>query len=482
MALWQPLFQGLQSSRTIQEVCFQTLTAVGVVALGQSLSLMKSLRKLILDEPVMTKLGAQTLATGIGESTLEALFINLGDGTNRGSRIGQILSKGMPRIGRILCKGIVASQTIQELVFQPACLEHMIDLGDALPLMKSLRKLGLGTLLTVPRIQALGKAIGLTANLESLTIWHDPEQDQSRWYCEMLYDALSVNKSLTTLTLLRIPVRGYDFARLSQGLSRNASITSLLLDSDIITENSINLLFSQGLRRNTTLTQLKFQNCSNCDEIIRGLDLHWPTDSPIHSLSLKASDESRSFDVRTLCRVVAEHPTLYELEISTASRHTAGRSGYELLRFIGEDLPNQQHLTHVNLSTCARWNTYPPPAEAQEQTRARLEAGRALVESIKNIFHIQYLNVQGNEFPSDIEHDIAYYTGLNRTGRSLLSANGGGVAASVWSVLLAKCQRQNEISHSLTFFHLREQPHLVQLRSTPALSSSRGKRTRSDEE
>jgi hypothetical protein len=471
MKLWQPLYQGLQSSRTIQELRCKRLPIKAVLGLGQNLPLMKSLRKLVLDEPIMTEAAAQGLATGMARSTLEALAITLDSMADE------------PTIGRILYQGIILSQTIQEFALESARMEHIVDLGEALPLMKRLRKLcldGYSLQMTEPGGQALTRGI-CQSNLECLTIWHSTEQNQSELYRRLLFDVLRENKSITTLELMRIPGPGlgYDFTLLSEGLRRNTSITSLLLDSESFLERNIELLFSRGLRHNTTLTELKFQKCGNCNDMFRWLEVHWPVDSSIDSLSFKVTNLETMFDARPLLRVVAGHPVLRKLELSTLSDTYADHTGYDVLTIIGEGLFNQQHLTDVNLSSCA---FFAPDNLNDEDTkgryeRARLAAGQALIEGMQNNPHIQNLNVQGNGFATHVEHDISYYAFLNRNGRFLLSAN-DGVATSVWPTILAKCQRQHEISQSLTFFYLREQPHLVQPSSTPTNNA----RPRSDEE
>jgi hypothetical protein len=355
-------------------------------------------------------------------------------------------------------------------------VEHIIGLGDALPLMKSLRKLVLNRLsLNEPGVQALGRGI-CKSDLKSLTIWHSLERRQN----QVLRDAICKSKSITTLELMLIPVNDYDFTLLAEGMHHNTSITSLLLDSEVISERNIKVLFVQGLRHNTTLTHLKFQNCRNCNAIFRWMDVHWHAESSIRSLSFHVSRIIESFDAQTLLRAVAKHPAMRELELNNIFDSVVGNTGYDVLTIIGEELPNQQHLTHLNLSSCACWVTVDGATflETQIQERARLSAGRALILGMQNNLQIQEINVQGNDFSSIVEHEIGYYASLNR---ALLSVN-RGLPVSVWSMMLIKCQRQDEFNHNRTFFCLREQPHMVQPDGTTSTNASRRKRARSNED
>jgi hypothetical protein len=466
MLLWQALYQGLQASRSIQELCFKNLTIDAAEGLGQSLPLIQSLRKLVLDNPIMTEASAHSIAGAISHSTLESLTLNLGAIAEE--------EEDIPTVRQILYQGIIASQTIRELSFESVRVEHIIGLGDALPLMKSLRKLDLNIVsLNEPGVQALGRGI-CKSDLKSLIIRNSCRSRHN----QLLYDVLRRSNSITTLELR--PANHYDFTHLAEGMRHNTAITSLLLGSDYISKRNITLLFAQGLRHNTTLTHLKFQNCRNLNVLFRLMDVHWHAESAVCSLSFHVSRLFGSFDARTLLRAVAKHPAMRELELSNSFDFVLGKTGYDVLKIIGEELPNQQHLTHVNLSGCACWVTVDNATflETQLQERARLSAGRALILGMQNNLHIQQINVQGNDFSSIVEHEIGYYASLNR---ALLFVN-RGLPVSVWSMMLIKCQRQDEFNHSRTFFCLREQPHIVQPLGTTSTNTSGRKRARSDED
>jgi hypothetical protein len=115
--------------------------------LGRALVENTHLRALALSQAVLSEADAGALSEGISQSKLESLAISC--------------KVQVPeRIWSIVYQGIQASQTIQKLSFGQVPVDAVVSLGNALPLMMSLRALFFKCLtLTEPGAQALGRGI-----------------------------------------------------------------------------------------------------------------------------------------------------------------------------------------------------------------------------------------------------------------------------------------------------------------------------------
>jgi hypothetical protein len=473
--IWKILNDGLPL-RTVLEVKFESLADPEIVHGWEDILTIPSLRKLTLDRLFLTEPQAQSLAKGIRESKLESLTISLHAATTKTPHQDKTQTKGLRLLAWwiFLNQGLKKSHTIQEFTFRTdyACVEELVGLAHALPMMHSLRTLVWDGMDVTERVaRALAKGIG-QSQLTSLTIklpkrFHRNVMMRSKRgkpCVSMLGKVLAAaaqhgyhpTSSLTKIELMHCDLdRG--MISLANGLaSKNAMVTSLVLEDCWLGDRAVQILFSQGLRHNTTLTYLKFKRCELGDREVQSIVDNWHADSAIQSLSLQAC--VKPCVAQTLLGAVAKHPALQELEFINGCDLL---NSYEALRIMGNELVHQPYLTRVSLLSCRCSGHNMTPVES---TKARDEAGQALIHSVQQNHRIQRLNVEGNFFPNHVMQEIEFYAGLNRTGQYLLSTH-HGLASTVWCFILAQCQKQQkQVAASLTYYYLREQPYLVMQR------------------
>jgi hypothetical protein len=330
---------------------------------------------------------------------------------------------------------------------------HM-DMGQAFGQSTHLGELVLDPFLAVddPMARCLLATGICSSKIHSLTIRcsnQEPTRIQhhqdSQHLAEMVSIILTDNKSLTKLELCAAVIGEDDMTTLSEGLCRNAYLINLVFNECDIGDGGVGLtiLFRQGLQTNTSLTQLTVTECRVDDVGIQGLVEHWHPESPIQSLGLPNNSLGPT-GAQWLFRAAQQHPALQTLDISGH-----GTIGFEALRNIGNDLPNQHYLTSINLFGCVDSRPF--------DLKWPLAAHRALLKGLYNNLHIQEINVSGNGFPPGREGEIEFYLCRNTSGGNILLSN--RVSASLWCYFFQTCQF-HDLGASLLFFYLREQSSL----------------------
>jgi hypothetical protein len=218
-------------------------------------------------------------------------------------------------------------------------------------------------------------------------------------------------------------------------------------------------LLAHGLRCNLSVTTLRLTGCKIDDECLAVFLELWQPDSPIRKLCFHNNHISGR-GVLLLLRAVAGHPAMQEVSL-WGNRNI----GYDGLIMIGDELRHQTNVTKVNVRECARWIEYPNPdsSEARAQDKAFAQAGRSLLEGVKQNVNIKEMDASMQQLPLDVENEIDFYANLNKMGRYLLSTD-HGLASTVWCNILAKCQSKSIIRNkeSLVYFFLCAEPSLVQ--------------------
>lgn len=452
--IWNILCQGLRSP-TVQEMQLQSMPWVEIAGLGMLLSSLPSLRKLRLESLILfDEQRARSLAKGLRESKLECLFVSqpyIPDPAQRQSKLHDTIWK------ILIHDGIKSIQSLDELIFQRASTDQVIELSNGFHGMKSLRKLGLEyTNLSETSATALAKGIIRQSKLESLSFKQHPTEVCSGLYGQVLLEILPSSTSLTKLELLNLPLENNAIfiTLLAKGICQNSSVQSLVLGGLGINAPWIQILFEQGLQHNGTLTKLAFHQCPFDVNMILSMEKHWPLNSPISTLCLHTTTINHC-GIQALFGIVSRHPALKELELNGMTH-----LGYESLSMIGKGLVHQPYLTSITLCGCSTGERHDVAVHARAHATARCLAVQALLEGIQKNLRLQHVNVRGNSFPPKVERAIEFRAGINRMGRYLLTTN-HGLATSIWCFILAKCQQQRELAASLTYYHLHEQPHLM---------------------
>ncbi len=245
---------------------------------------------------------------------------------------------------------------------------------------------------------------------------------------------------------------------LAQALRHNVSIKTLVIEQcDGIGDSGLAMLFAEGLFQSISLTHLTLQDCAITDRGVSLLAEHWPTDSLIQHLSLR-NNLIGADGMRSLLQAVRDHGAIRSLDVGGNS------ISYEGLQMLGEELANLQfHLTHIELDDCFTWTHHKDALSdlALAQDRARSQAQESLLEGIRRNWGIHRLGVDRNGFDSSIECSVKWYAGLNRNGRDILCSH-HEFAPTIWCHVLSRCQAEQELGASLMFYHLKEQPALVQ--------------------
>jgi hypothetical protein len=477
--VWRTFFSGL-SSQTLHELHVNLFSPEAITGLSKALPLMKSLRRLVLNQML------QSLT--VGTSTRTATEEN---------------------VWKILFEGLKSSKNIKELVLPFLPVEGISYLGDALPSMQSIRTLSLTDLvlskqaaLALSRGINASKLINLYVNVSikeeveargqilqilfqgiaktkiELTVNPFPmvvergryivlqvatSEFHSRLYsecAEQLLEALIGCKMLTkmVLPLDLLEERPSCFGLLAKCLQNNTSASSLVLKRPRHSANKVlEVLFAEVLYHNLSVTQLALDSCGIDDAGVSLLVELWRPDSPIEYLSLR-SNEIGATGAQLLTRSIRDHSAMQRLDLS--NNYLIGHDG---LRLVGDELFHPPHrLTHVLLDNCITWTHYKDSLcrSAQDQESARCRARDTLLEVIMQNVQLHVLSVLGNALSSNTEREISFYGSLNRTGRYLLSTH-HELAPAIWCHILAKnkeCEEDDTFGSSRIFYHLREQP------------------------
>ncbi len=402
----------------------------------------------------VTEKVARALVKGIIQSNLPVLEFR-----------GSLFDRGYPhktskesvRNRRILYDGICSSTALRHLEFGDIPFEEMDGLQIILTGLPSLDILKLENLeLTDEMAQLVAQRIA-ELKVSCLTIlfeWSEGilfSADRVRTW-QILRDGLMASSSIRQLELkdLDRPHRWEDicvglhrltlecsdyhnvqdsqYSQLFQNVLIRSSSLSWLSLTCISLGNSGFLQFLEALRRNTSLVKLELHRC----------DIN----------ATRAKD---------LVRAIASHPRLRTLVLDEYS----WRMGLDVVLMIAQNLRvHQSRLTHITLSSSFQPRGFVKMEQAVAQDKKRLTTVRALLECVKENYCIQSLDLIGNYVSEEENHEIFFYTTLNRLGRRLLSQD-HRLASSVWTHVLAKCQTEPELKYSLTYFFLREQPTLV---------------------
>ncbi len=306
-----------------------------------------------------------------------------------------------------------------------------------------------------PVAQLLGSRDALLS-LEALELTFHERQNLA--YAELIADVLIGTTSLKKLKLTCNEWGDHSMTLLAQGLSRNVSVTSLMLSVCTLGDRGLEGLFAQGLRRNESITDLKLTGCQISDVGVGVMLEYLQQNSHFQSLSLERNKIGPA-GAQLLLRAVQDHPTIRMLSLKGNDM-----IGYVGLKAIG-DIVADQTLTHVDLSWCQ--GRTPPRGNSSDMVKAidmaRIRAGQALLVGMQRNSHIQDLRLDGEGFSQDILNTIEFYATLNRNGRYLLSSR-HGLAPPVWCFIFAKCgQSHAQFGASSVFFLLSEQPNLVQV-------------------
>jgi hypothetical protein len=141
---------------------------------------------------------------------------------------------------------------------------------------------------------------------------------------------------------------------------------------------------------------------------------------------------------------------------------------------IAQNLPvHPSRLTHITLSTSFEPRGSAKMAVAHEKKRHTTV--QALLNFVKANNCFQTLDLDRSDIKDEESREILFYTTLNRLGRRLLSQD-HGLASSVWTHILAKCQTESELKYSLTYFFLRELPNLVPHHGSDVIFTSNKRR------
>jgi hypothetical protein len=439
------------------------------LALGRSLAGNNCLKRVVLRNLKLSEAAARALGQGIRQSSLQILEFR---GSLHGDEDDGIASEEAKRIRRLLYDGVGSSTTIQELKFVETHSEEMDGLNIILSDFRYLNTLKLDDLWLTEETAQLVARIIVDLHVSRLRARFHPflRSDESRsiidvhanqirtW--QILRAGLMASSSIRQLELVNLdqPDRWEDiFVRL-HGLKLELSMLyfvqeseySQLLHNILIRTSSLSHLsmkgicldeadfvqFAEALRRNVSLTKLEVISCqlnsSTAREIVRA--------------------------------AIISHPRLRMLNFGDNDG-----IGFEGVQMITQDLRlHQSRLTHIGLSSCFGMQNYygmnrrDRKMAIEHQAKKRDKTVLALLEFVKANHYIECLELEGsNRINDEDTKKILFYTTLNRLGRRLLSQD-YGLASSVWTHVLAKCQTESELKYSLTYFFLREQPSLVQ--------------------
>jgi hypothetical protein len=165
---------------------------------------------------------------------------------------------------------------------------------------------------------------------------------------------------------------------------------------------------------------------------------NWPEDSNLESLDVSRN----SMTSGGLQQLMAALPNRRSMKILNLSRNKFGSDGLEM---IGNHLPNLR-LQEMDLRNLSMSNPV-----------ASTRAMQSLVRGIKDNYFLEHLDIDCSRV---LEHEINFYTKLNKSGRHLLIAN--DVPPTLWCSIFAKYRiERDEFSLSMIFYFLVEQPLLV---------------------
>jgi hypothetical protein len=268
--------------------------------------------------------------------------------------------------------------------------------------------------------------------------------------------------SLTLLRKLAVDgVKGCEYGLvLSQIVMRTSCLTDLHVDVKCLDAMGISLL-AHGLRWNTSVTTLDFSGSRMGDTCVELFVELWQPSSCIRTISLYFNDIGLR-GAQRLLRAVADHPAMQVVNLRQ-NRNI----GFDGLIVIGEELLNQTNLTELDVSCCTTWFVHSDPSckEAKAQDRVSQQAGRALLEAVKQNVRIKRLDVSNMHLlPLGVESEICFYANLNKMGRYLLSSDRYAdytLPSTAWCYFLAKCQSAEAHKESLIYFFLCAEPSLA---------------------
>lgn len=196
------------------------------------------------------------------------------------------------------------------------------------------------------------------------------------------------------------------------------------------------------------------------DEDICILLQHWRRDSSTEELSLKLNRIGPKGAMQ-LVQAITMPSSLQKLDLSFNFD-----IGFDGIQRIAEELLPHAQLRELRLRGCIHHWEFTESGDflssnSNDQAPildAREKAETALVEAIRRNVYLQTLDVRNNHFSDQTMTEIAFYCGLNQSGRHLLALEdeNSGLPQAIWGDVLAKCH--NEPSY--IYFFLREQPTL----------------------
>jgi hypothetical protein len=222
-------------------------------------------------------------------------------------------------------------------------------------------------------------------------------------------------------------------------------------------------LLVNGLRSMQHLEYLALWVCSFSDEHIRILITDFLThpairkkiqDNPASKFKLGVqNDFIGPLAAQSLIQATVSFSAFKTLDLGDTPS-----IGYEGLSLIGKALPNSM-LTELTLRGAVEWVDYDDENDqrAHAQQLKCNQAAEALVDGVRNNFHLRVLNLEDLQLPPKAVDEIEFYLEMNRKfGRHLLSQQ-HSLPLSIWSLILAK------FSHNLSvvLFYVRELPLLV---------------------
>jgi hypothetical protein len=275
-------------------------------------------------------------------------------------------------------------------------------------------------------------------------------------------DILESTPSTIKLELNYCEDWGQSLYSLSDSVGRSHVLKELNLCGTKLGDHGMTAL-SVGLGTNISLETLRLSDNEIGDEGLAAFADNWHADSQIKALYL-CENLIEPRGAQLLFRAIANHVKVQELSLRSNKR-----IGYAGLKLIGDELANTR-LQNLDISYIA--DTYSDEVDSPNYHKA----GRALVEGIRQNFHLRDFEIDGPgsfyvQFDEDEDDEvygyvIDFYVALNNWGRHLLSED-HGFPSTAWCHVFAKALQDSELedSHyetSLIYYFLREQPDLVQ--------------------
>jgi hypothetical protein len=253
-----------------------------------------------------------------------------------------------------------------------------------------------------------------------------------------LANILSCVESLTLQNVdIGLPDDKSQFQSLCEGLGRTSNLLGLTLEHCRLDDDATRMLATR-LQNHRSMTTLNLAGNLIGDVGIAAFVENWPEDSNLESLDVSRN----SMTSGGLQQLMAALPNRRSMKILNLSRNKFGSDGLEM---IGNHLPNLR-LQEMDLRNLSMSNPV-----------ASTRAMQSLVRGIKDNYFLEHLDIDCSRV---LEHEINFYTKLNKSGRHLLIAN--DVPPTLWCSIFAKYRiERDEFSLSMIFYFLVEQPLLV---------------------